>query len=121
MAKKPIRGTNEVEESKQLDALVSDVSEIIDSARRRGVRAVNTMMTAAYWSIGRRIVDEEQRGRQRAEYGDAVIESLSTRLSSTYGRGFAPRNLAQMRAFFLAYPEILQTVSAKSHDSSNST
>jgi predicted nuclease of restriction endonuclease-like (RecB) superfamily len=106
---------------KQLQVLHDDVVEIIDSARRHGVRAMNATMTAAYWSIGRRIVEEEQRGKVRAAYGELVVPKLAARLEKSHGRGFAPRNLAQMRAFYLAYPSILQTLSAKSSRSTNST
>jgi predicted nuclease of restriction endonuclease-like (RecB) superfamily len=73
-------------------------------------------MTAAYWEIGRRIVQSEQSGEKRAEYGEALIQRLAEDLSDSFGRGFGARNLAQMRSFYLAWSEekILQTLSAKS-------
>ena len=73
-------------------------------------------MTASYWEIGRRIVEFEQGGEGRAAYGDALIQRLGTDLAQRFGRGFGRRNLAQMRAFYLAWPidQILQTLSAKS-------
>jgi predicted nuclease of restriction endonuclease-like (RecB) superfamily len=73
-------------------------------------------MTATYWEIGRRIVDSEQAGQQRAEYGEALIRRLASDLTPRFGRGFGWRNLMQMRAFFVAWPstKILQTPSAKS-------
>jgi predicted nuclease of restriction endonuclease-like (RecB) superfamily len=120
MGKKPTKeAQDEKNEGKQLDALISDVSEIIDMARRTAVRRTNALMTASYWCIGHRIVEEEQRGKQRASYGEAVIPKLAARLSAAYGRGFEVRNLANMRSFYLAFPEILQTLSAKSDDSLN--
>jgi len=72
-------------------------------------------MTATYWQIGRRIVEFEQRGRRRAEYGEDLIKRLASDLAPRFGRGFGWRNLTQMRAFFLAWPsrDILQTPSAK--------
>lgn len=73
-------------------------------------------MTATYWEIGRRIVEFEQGGRSRAEYGDELLKRLAADLTAKAGRGFAWRNLYQMRAFFQAYPRILQTVSAKSSE-----
>jgi len=74
-------------------------------------------MTAVYWSIGRRIVLEEQRGTRRAEYGEELIEQLARRLTAKFGRGFGPANLWQMRAFYLAYANILQTASRESRGS----
>lgn len=73
-------------------------------------------MTASYWEIGRRIVEFEQGGEDRAAYGEALIRRLGADLSQRFGRGFGWRNLAQMRAFYLAWPteQILQTLSAKS-------
>jgi hypothetical protein len=64
--------------------------------------------------VGRRIVEEEQAGQARAGYGELLIEHLSSDLTSRFGRGFGRRNLFQMRAFYLAYADILQTPSAHS-------
>jgi hypothetical protein len=78
-------------------------------------------MTASYREIGWRIVEFEQGGECRAAYGEALIKRLGADLSQRFGRGFGWRNLAQMRAFYLAWPvdQILQTLSAKlrSHSS----
>ena len=71
-------------------------------------------MTAVYWSIGRRIVLEEQRGARRAEYGEELIEQLARRLTVRFARGFGTTNLKQMRSFYLAYAEIGQTLSDES-------
>ena len=73
-------------------------------------------MTATYWEIGRRIVQSEQAGEQRAVYGELLIKRLARDLSASFGRGFGPRNLAQMRSFYLSWPQskILQTPSANS-------
>jgi len=70
-------------------------------------------MTAAYWLIGRRIVQFEQKGERRAEYGEDLIERLAADLSARYGRGFSARNIWQMKAFYLAWPNP-QTASAQS-------
>ncbi|MBI4354328.1 MAG: hypothetical protein HY595_03745, partial [Candidatus Omnitrophica bacterium] len=74
---------------------------------------VNAIITATYWEIGRRIVEYEQSGKKRAEYGEALLKRLSSDLTSKFGRGFSERNLEQMRLFYLGWP-ISQTVSAKS-------
>ena len=70
-------------------------------------------MTAAYWLIGRRVVEFEQSGKKRAEYGEKLIERLACDLSDRYGKGFSVRNVWQMKAFYLAWP-ILQISSAES-------
>jgi hypothetical protein len=94
----------------------AEIVELLNAARGVASRNVNALMTATYWEIGRRIVQSEQTGEKRAEYGDALIQRLAKDLSASFGRGFGPRNLAQMRSFYLAWPQhkILQTLSAKS-------
>jgi len=94
----------------------AEIILLLEAARRNAVRSVNALMTATYWEIGRRIVEFEQGGAQRADYGSALIKRLGTDLTKTYGRGFGWRNLTQMRSFYQAWPAelILQTLSAKS-------
>ena len=94
-------------------AVLDGVVELLESARRTSARATNAIMTATYWEVGRRIVECEQGGKSRAEYGDSIIERLSSGLSDRVGRGYSARNLRQMRAFYLGW-QIWQTVSAKS-------
>jgi predicted nuclease of restriction endonuclease-like (RecB) superfamily len=93
---------------------LEQIAALIAEGRLRTARAVNAVMTATYWTIGRTIVEEEQRGAQRAAYGEELIERLAEDLTGRFGRGFGRSNLAQMRSFDLAYPQILQTVSGKS-------
>lgn len=81
------------------------IVELLDAARQAAARNVNALMTASYWDVGRRIVEAEQKGRQRAGYGDQLIERLSTDLSVRFGRGFGVNNLENMRRFFLTYPQ----------------
>ena len=92
-----------------------DVSKIIDAARESAVRSVNAAMTAAYWLIGRRIVEFEQSGEERAEYGAALIERLAEDLTGRFDRGFSRQNVQNMRLFYLSYPieKICQTLSGK--------
>jgi hypothetical protein len=87
------------------DGLVGDIAEMLAAARRASARAVNALMTATYWEIGRRIVEFEQGGAERAEYGSELLESLSTDLSAKFGRGFSRTNLQKYRQFYLAWPE----------------
>ena len=82
--------------------LAGGIADLLEEARRTSARSVNAIMTATYWEVGRRIVEYEQKGRERAEYGAALLKRLSEDLQRQFGRGF-----------YLAYPpEILQTVSA---------
>ena len=95
----------------QYPSILGDVAGIIDTARRSTARSVNAVMTAAYWLIGQRIVEFEQSGEKRAEYGTALIERLSADLTHRFGRGFSRQNIQQMRLFYLSYPseQIQQT------------
>jgi predicted nuclease of restriction endonuclease-like (RecB) superfamily len=97
-------------------ALVKDLSALLESARRASARAVNAVMTATYWEIGRRVVEFEQRGAQRAEYGAELLPKLSGDLTRRFGRGFSPDNLESMRRFYRAFPHagISETLSRKS-------
>lgn len=96
---------------KELDHNVyNDIRNILESARRKAFSAVNFAMVEAYWQIGKRIVEEEQRGEERAEYGAYLIKDLSRRLTEEFGRGFTGTNLKYFRQFYLAFPE-----SAKGH------
>lgn len=90
----------------------SGIVELLEAARRAAVRSVNALMTASYWEIGRRIVEFEQGGTERAGYGEALIQRLADDLTLRFGRGFSKRNLEQMRQFYLSWP-IAQTLSAQ--------
>ena len=93
----------------------SDIVALLESARHAAARSVNALMTATYWEIGRRIVEFEQGGQDRAVYGEALIQRLSADLTRRFGRGFSPRNIEQMRLFYQCWPaeQIRQTLSGK--------
>jgi hypothetical protein len=91
----------------------AQIVELLESSRRAAARTVNTLMTTAYWEIGRRIVESEQRGGQRADYGDELLVRLSVDLTKRFGRGFSRQNLQQMRNFYLFWLDICQTMSGK--------
>lgn len=97
------------------DGLRDDVVRLIRQARHASVRAVNAVMTATYWLIGRHIVRFEQEGRRRAAYGERLLAQLGEDLTRQCGRGFGLTNLRQMRAFYLAYEDmkIRQTASGE--------
>ena len=100
--------------------VLDDVSRVIDAARQSAARSVNAAITATYWLVGRRIVEFEQSGEDRAEYGAALIERLAEDLTGRFGRGFSRQNMYYMRQFYLSYPpdRILQTLFGKSDPSS---
>ena len=80
------------------------IKQIIESARAKFYRAVNTLLLESYWQIGRLIVEDEQKGAFRATYGKAVLKELSAQLTVEFGRGFDITNLTNMRKFYLAFP-----------------
>ena len=86
-------------------SMLSGMVELLELSRRASARAVNAIMTATYWEIGRRIVNVEQHGRSRANYGEQLVRRLATDLTARFGRGFAQRNLERFRQFYLAYPQ----------------
>ena len=97
-------------------ALLGGVSELLESARRASARAVNAFMTATYWEVGRRIVEFEQGGERRAEYGEQLLKRLASDLTARLGRGFSVQNIENMRLFYgvCGTKEISQTLSRKS-------
>lgn len=95
--------------------LISDLSGILKSARKTSVRSVNSILTAAYWLVGRRIEVYELKGQDRSDYyGDRLIEKIAEDLSLKFGRGFGKRNVFLMKSFYLYCPDIFQTPSDKS-------
>lgn len=99
--------------------LYVDVRNILEQARGTSVKAVNFSMVIAYWHIGKRIVEEEQSGNKRAEYGEFLLNKLSDILTKDFGKGFTYRNLAAMRQFFLTFP-IVHAVRAQSPSGTSS-
>ena len=92
--------------------LLKDIGLTIETARQNAVKAINTELVKANWEIGRHIVEFEQQGNERAEYGTDLLARLSKDLKLRYGKGFGRRNILDMRRFYLAYQK-WQTVSAK--------
>jgi hypothetical protein len=92
--------------------LLTGISDLLDQARRMSARTVNNVLTATYWEIGRRIVEYEQGGKARAEYGEELLKALSRDLTAKHGRGFSRTNVQQMRLFYMGW-EICQTPSGK--------
>lgn len=98
-----------------LEDIYQTVVYYIRQARENVVKSVNTEQVIAYWHVGKTIVEKEQRGQARADYGKQLIKGLSDRLNREFGRGFGTSNLAYMRQFYLTYPDrILHGASGKS-------
>lgn len=98
-------------------ALFKEIRELILSARKAVVRNVDTIQVLTNFEIGRRIVEVEQKGEQKAEYGKTLIKALADKLIMEFGNGFSKRNLDYMRKFYLTYHDrcgqIVQTLSAQ--------
>jgi predicted nuclease of restriction endonuclease-like (RecB) superfamily len=103
---------NKINKIQNYSNLIGDLASIIEQGRELAVRYVNTALVTTYWLIGRCIVEFEQKGKERAEYGKGLLEMLSNDLTKRFGRGFSPDNLEAMRSFYLTYKnEISETVS----------
>lgn len=89
----------------EVSKIYSDIAELLNIARAKAYHTVNSIMVETYWKIGQRIVEEEQGGSSRAEYGTKLIENLSKYLTDSFGKGFSEANLQNMRKFYLTYPE----------------
>lgn len=88
------------------DSLVADVRSIIEEGRRRAFATAGQVAILTYWNVGRRIVEEEQQGNARADYGKALIPALADRLAAEYGSGYGRRNLAYYRKFYLEFSDL---------------
>ena len=98
--------------NRDYETLVAGIGEILQQGRVNAAQAVNHVMVHTYWAIGRQIVEYEQAGHEKAEYGTGTLKRLSRDLRDRYGTGFGMSNVSKMRRLYLTYP-ILQTVSVK--------
>jgi predicted nuclease of restriction endonuclease-like (RecB) superfamily len=98
--------------SNQYQQLKQAISQLLLQGRQQAVQQINNVLVQTYWQIGKHIVEFEQQGHKRAEYGSKLLNQLSKDLKEVHGKGFSRRNVLDMRRFYLAYPK-WQTVSAK--------
>jgi len=116
MAGKAVK-TKSPSQSEPILPLVKEIRDLVQSARRAAAQNVNTLQVITNFEIGRRIVEFEQKGNRRAEYGERIFDELSQRLTHEVGKGFSTRNLRYMRDFYIEYreavPQIAQTVSGR--------
>ena len=102
MNKKEIITTNN---NPEYDRLLLSVGTTLEQGRQQAVYAVNSAMVQTYWEIGRQIVEYEQHGNEKAEYGPDVLNRLSRDLTDRYGKGFSHSNVVYMRRLYLTYPK----------------
>jgi len=97
------------------NSFITQIKDIIFTARQKAYTAINSAMVEAYWLIGKRIVEEEQQGNERAAYGEEIIKILSVELTKEFGSGFGTRNLWDFKKFYLTFQEaeILHTLCAQ--------
>jgi len=91
---------------------IKEVKSIIENSRAQAIRSIDHFRVKMYWDLGRKIIEEEQNGKQKSEYGTFLIKKLSECLTSQYGSGFSKRQLEICRKFYQVYP-IAQTLSAQ--------
>lgn len=94
------------EQIENIPLLIDRISQIVEKSKKTIVRSLNQTMLETYWQIGKEIIQEEQKGQHRAEYGKEIIKNLSSHLSNVYGKGYDARNLWFMRQFYLVYPNM---------------
>ena len=95
---------NNIDTTAELDNLYLDARKIIDLARSIAVHSVNFCRVQMYWQLGKRIFEQEQHGKQRADYGTYLLQNLSAKLEPEYGSGFSYRQLKFCRQFYRTYP-----------------
>lgn len=99
--------------------LITDLASLIEQGRRVAVRYVNTALVATYWLIGKRIVEFEQKGKERAEYGERLLKKLSADLTKRFGKGFSFPQLKNIRQFYVIYREKSYTLSSQLNHATN--
>jgi len=85
-------------------SVIGDIKSIINNARDKAIKAVDNERTVMYWQIGRRIFEEEQNGKDRADYGKYLIKTISEQLQLEFGSGFSIRQLERYRQFYRTFP-----------------
>lgn len=104
--------TTNLSNSNTYNSLIATIGEVLAQGKAYVLQTVNQGIVQTYWAIGKHIVEFEQAGNEKAEYGSALLKRLSGDLTFRYGKGFSISNINKMRKLYLEYP-ILQTVSAK--------
>lgn len=90
-------------------SFIREIKQIVTEARQKAYTAINSAMVEAYWQMGKRIVEEEQQGKERADYGTQLLKELSAELTKEFGKGFSTGSLYYYRQFYNTFPEIFAT------------
>lgn len=98
----------------ELQIFYSEIQDILNDARNKAYSAVNFAMVEAYWLIGKRIFEEEQNGKERAEYGEYLIKNLAIELKNVLGKGFSVANLKNFRQFYIVFPDFQKSYTVRS-------
>ena len=98
------------QQNPEYQELIHQIGRDLETGRQQFVIAVNNVMVRTYWTIGQHIVEYEQKGQEKAEYGSRLLKQLAEDLTEQYGNGFSKSNVFSMRRFYLFYPKF-QTVS----------
>jgi hypothetical protein len=108
-------GKVKLKDNQQDSSFIAQIKEIVFAARQKAYTAVNSAMVEAYWLMGKRIVEEEQQGNERAAYGEEILKTLSKELTKEFGKGVGIRNLWDFRKFYLTFQEseIVHTLCAQ--------
>jgi hypothetical protein len=99
-------------EKQPYSELIDTIGSLLQQGRQQAVQSVNTILVQTYWHIGQHIVEFEQKGNQKAEYGSQLLDILSNDLTQSYGKGFGRSNLLQIRQFYIKFQNI-QTLSGQ--------
>lgn len=89
---------------------VQEIKQIVTQARQKAYATINSAMVEAYWQMGKRVVEQEQFGKERADYGTQLLKLPSKELTAEFGKGFSVPSLYSYRSFYLTFPEIFSTV-----------
>jgi len=110
-----------MKKKQQDNSFISQIKDIIFAVRQKAYTTVNFVMVEAYWLMGKRIVEEEQQGDERAAYGEEIIKTLSVELTKEFGKGFSERSIWQYSQFYHMFPEfeILRSPIAESNQTAD--
>ena len=103
---------NKIPDNNKYSELLGNIGKLLEESRKAAIQKINNLLVKTYWNIGKRIVEFEQGGMEKADYGSELLKRLSNDLKKRFGKGFSRRNILDMRRFYLTYKK-WQTVSAK--------
>jgi len=103
--KQTINQQDIVHKKENIASFISEIKDILQKQRQKSYQAINSAMVEAYWLMGKRIVEQEQKGKNKAEYGEHILVELSKALTIEFSKGFSYANLRNFRQFYLTFPD----------------